>query len=201
MLNLIMYKKIVLSLLLIILVLKIPISSQAAPENAPFVLKDALTGVVDLSEFKEEIEKIWIAINAIPSEDSGSIKVYDSNNQYVGIFAGKSNANYSILIKDYLFDINPITLSSSEIPTYYTDQSCTSVAKYIKKDMVDPNKIYVNSLNQYLIYDKYSQNNLNSLYTYTIDGCVSVYDIFLPLVLTEKPIVDNLQAPLQLRYE
>lgn len=188
-----MYKKILISLLLIILILKIPISSLAAVDKSPFVTLDTLRSLVE-----EIIKDLGVG--------GQSIKVYDSNNQYIGIFAGKDSSNYLIFLSDLnkTISLNPLTLST---PTYnkFYESGCDDQTFYWDKNYLDPNQLYLISSSLY-----YSSPNKEDilLEAFMIDDFVqppqcakTSFSQYIKMIQVEGYTFPQYQAPLQLRYE
>ncbi len=236
-----MNKKILISLLLIILVLKLPITSQAAVDSAPFVttenLETKLTSYVtkalyeptiavlknsidtinslitkieeNITNLNSKIDSLKDRISVIennPTGESKSIKVYDSNNQYVGIFAGLEY-NYLVFLEkiNKFVNIHPRTLTYFPVDVYYSNGDCNDSFIFVFTNSIDPNQIYK-------IGDKwfYGSSNPDDIITHVyrkesdgtcIDLGASSSNYIKMIESTDFIIPDNLQPPLQLRYE
>lgn len=105
MLNLIMIKKTIIYTILFSLILIVPWAVKAqGPEKAPFVLKDTFNqaiGKVDLTPLWQEITLIKQAISNIQVGSAKTIKVFDANNQYLGLFTGIDSSNYLVFFVEF----------------------------------------------------------------------------------------------------
>lgn len=206
-----MIKKTIIYTLIISLILILPWSVKAqGPVNAPFVLKDAFTGEVDLSQIWTEINNLKDRIlnieNSQPGAGSGeTIKVYDSNDHYLGIFAGRES-NYIIFLDklNKFIRIHPSLLTTTPSETYY-DEKCDENSIYSYSNNIDPNELYKIKNNWY-----YGSPNPEDIITdvyYKTDEGDCLYlgqttNKYIKMIPSSDFVIpENLQAPLQLRYE
>jgi len=219
-----MIKKTIFYTLLFFTLLIIPVAVKAqGPTNAPFLLKDGLgeiIGTIDLEPLWEKINLLIAAVDIntatianieIGPSTSQTIKVYDANGQYIGLFNGLDSKNYVIFLEEQgkLISFNPNTLSFPENQKeYYSDSSCLTGANYVDSTTFDSNIIYLfkDSINDNIYAypsEVKDQEITDQIYEDNImdNRCDPLQDTsnLVPLVILDNdPLPDNLLAPLKL---